>query len=353
MTGTGYLVAYPDDHTKYFAGAPVNGDLWLPLSFSASAGQGFHLVGNPYTSALQGDIHNWNKSNVANALWIWDGESGNYRTWNGLIGTLEGGVIPAMQGFFVQATGSSASLTIPAGSRIHNYQPFLKSTGGKVLTLTLARDSCSDATFICLEATTGTGMDPWFDVPRMPGASHAPGIWTEWNGESYSINGLPDVPTDYSIPLCIQAGKPGLHTLKVSGQATFPEEVSVLLEDKEQRKWFDLRISPEIDLNLTDSLYHERFTVRISRMNDTGQENPFLNTEVFSCHDLIVVRGLPELRAPVSVSVYNMFGQVLFHAWIPGASNTFRPGLPAGHYLIRLVSEKQVLSRKIYLSNGN
>ncbi len=353
LTGTGYLVAYPDDQTKHFAGTPVNVDLWLPLTFSAAAGQGFNLVGNPFTSALQGDIHNWNKTNVVNALWIWDGESGNYRTWNGLVGTLEGGIIPSMQGFFVQANGSSPSLTIPSGSRIHHGQPFLKSTVEKVLVLALTRDSCSDATFICLQNSCGAGMDPWFDVPRMPGASHAPGVWTEWKGGSYSINGLPDDDTDYSVPLCIKAGQTGVHTLKVSGQATFPEDVSVLLEDREQSKWFDLRISPVIDLNLTEGIYDGRFTVRFSRTGDIHRLNPFRNTEVFSFEDQVVIRGLPDLKAPVSVSVYNLFGQEMLHAWIKGALYTFRPGLPAGYYLIRLVSENQVLSRKIFLSNGN
>ncbi|MFH1937394.1 MAG: hypothetical protein ABIK52_07525, partial [Bacteroidota bacterium] len=201
IPGTGYLVAYSEDTLKAFSGTLNTGELLPAITYTEGDYAGFNLIGNPYSSALYAEIGSWVKSNVDNAIWVWDGEAGNYKSWNGSVGTLIDGIIPAMQGFFVHANGPDPTLTIPTSSRVHAMQPFYKTAPVNTLTVSLFYGSRSDGAVVSLQDSASAGFDPLQDVQKLYGAPDAPQLF--WiDGEAYlSVNVCPSPTGGLILPL--------------------------------------------------------------------------------------------------------------------------------------------------------
>jgi hypothetical protein len=116
-TWVGDPAGFSQPETIEFFGTLNTGDFttgsggFYGLQFTAT--HGLNLIANPYPSALQGNINTWSKNNLANSIWTWSKSYGNYVYWGSgndytwgtpAFGTMAGGVIPAMQGFFVEAS---------------------------------------------------------------------------------------------------------------------------------------------------------------------------------------------------------------------------------------------------------
>ncbi len=92
---------------------PINSGLInLPVSFTSSgttADDGWNLVGNPYPSTIDWNAASgWGKNNINATIYIRDNGtgSGQYATWNGVVGTNGGSqYIAAGQAFWVKAGG--------------------------------------------------------------------------------------------------------------------------------------------------------------------------------------------------------------------------------------------------------
>jgi hypothetical protein len=89
--------------------------------------RGFNLVGNPYASSIDWSTFSNTTStaaiyglNVTPSIWTFDPKTKNYATYNALtnIATGNGGkIIASGQGFFVQATAASPSLTFQEAAK--------------------------------------------------------------------------------------------------------------------------------------------------------------------------------------------------------------------------------------------
>jgi len=111
--------------TVTFSGGDLNsGSYTFPVS---NTGTGFNFVGNPYPSAVDWDNLSWIKTYIDGTIYVYDGDLGQYLSWNGSVGDLTGGIIPAMQGFFVTANGPTPSLAVSNGARLHGTDPYKES----------------------------------------------------------------------------------------------------------------------------------------------------------------------------------------------------------------------------------
>jgi hypothetical protein len=69
---------------------------------------GWNLIGNPYPSTIDWNT-GWSKTGVqGNTIWIWDGPTSSYKSWNGSSGSLPNGRIATGQGFWFQASTTPA-----------------------------------------------------------------------------------------------------------------------------------------------------------------------------------------------------------------------------------------------------
>ncbi len=115
--GNGYLVAYQSTTTHSFSGIPNTGDVTVELSWTDrtnSAEEGWNLLGNPYPSALIWGT-GWDLANVQATAQVFNSSAKTYDAINA------DGIIPANQGFFVQAktTANGQNFTIPSAKQTH------------------------------------------------------------------------------------------------------------------------------------------------------------------------------------------------------------------------------------------
>ena len=128
--GTGaFVYVYSDDDfdgvpegfpkTLTQSGADVAGPFTFPVSYTSSGlpdHDGWNLAGNPFAATMDWDAAGWTKTNVDASFYIWDPATAQYRSWNGMAGTLANGLVAPAQGFWVHATGAP-TLEAPAAAR--------------------------------------------------------------------------------------------------------------------------------------------------------------------------------------------------------------------------------------------
>ncbi|MDP7126243.1 MAG: lamin tail domain-containing protein, partial [Candidatus Marinimicrobia bacterium] len=129
--GEGYLV-------YVFADTDNDGNDDLPVTLSVSgtensasatvgsitAGE-WALVGNPYASTIGWD--DVTRTNVATSAYVWDDANSQYNAWNGSAGDLTNGLIAPYQGFWVQASGGTGSVTIETADKSSSAGTFYKT----------------------------------------------------------------------------------------------------------------------------------------------------------------------------------------------------------------------------------
>ncbi|WP_309641136.1 fibronectin type III domain-containing protein [Flavobacterium sp.] len=141
-TAQGYLIRVPNNHpattptiwTGQFGGNPHNGTINFNMA-DGGTGLRFNLTGNPYPSTLDAAAFvAANASSITGTLYYWrktnNAASPSYCSWTPLGGFVDNGeaqtfdplgVIQTGQGFFVEATGASPTLTYTNSQRIGNH----------------------------------------------------------------------------------------------------------------------------------------------------------------------------------------------------------------------------------------
>jgi len=191
-------VSYAATDTKTFSGSlnisnvSVTGLSNTPASSTA----GWHLLGNPFSSALTWNDGNWNLSNVdANCL-LWNEANASYNV------VTPNGIIPSMNGFMAHASVDGASLTIPKDSRTHDATNWYKNTEQNeqiVLTIRDIDGQTAQPTIIRFHPEATSGYDSQFDSYFLPG--FAPVFYSSGQLENYALNTLPELHQDLTIPL--------------------------------------------------------------------------------------------------------------------------------------------------------
>ena len=92
--------------TLYVNGTSITGDVVIN---SIDDGD-YYLAGNPYAQSIDWDLVS--KTNMSAVVSVWDDASSSWKTWNGSTGDLSNGLIAPYQGFWIQASGGTGSITI-------------------------------------------------------------------------------------------------------------------------------------------------------------------------------------------------------------------------------------------------
>lgn len=208
----------------------------------------YNLLGNPYPSSIDWKAPDgWTgRNNLENdgggySIWIWNGSTGNYGTYNsaslGDEGTNSvGRYIAPMQGFWVKAENHLGVIAMDNNVRTHSDQEWLKQPPALAdmlrLTVTGTAVSYSD------EAVLEFGHDS-----AIGGASKmyslfetAPALYSLKEEEAFSISFLRDISEHPEVSLGFEAGADGVYTLKVANTEFFHDIVVEDLRDNRMRK---------------------------------------------------------------------------------------------------------------------
>ncbi|MCX6284146.1 MAG: hypothetical protein NTW31_07935 [Bacteroidetes bacterium] len=345
--GVGYLMASASDEIKTFSGTVTNSNLAVPVSFTAGNYPGFNLVGNPYTSALFADIQSWNKTDIRNAVWVWDPASGNYKTWNGLAGTLTDGIIPAMQGFFIRAYGPFPSIVIPASSRTHSNQQSYKQHGGMGLRISLSGGSYKDESVLHIPKQRPEFPDSMFNVSKMFGFKYAPQLYFLMKSGMYSI--LQDfIPAgSRTIPIGIKKGESDTLTFHFTGIETLSNEDAVYLEDRLENHNVNLRADDTYIFVSNQDCENDRFFLHFNNTTGSSMPNASKTIRLFSEKGDLRIEGLEAFMGCEMLCIYDMAGRMVMEQHIPPGINKVGLNLAPAYYVVRLSTGNSSVSKKL------
>jgi hypothetical protein len=266
-------------------------------------------LGNPYPSALIWGT-GWDLANVQATAQVFNSSAKTYDPLSA------GDIIPANQGFFVQAktTANGQNFTIPSAKRTHSSTAFYKAGDANRLKLKVYPESASqfrDIFTVDVNDQAEAGFDA-FDAYELYGMGDTPQLFAIDNAtNNLSVQSIhPQALEDVTLlNLGVQAAA-GNYVIEVESMLP-DEDVSVILEDLETGTFTDLRAVNTYVFTVSEGAASERFVLHLGKT--TSIETPeTLDNEVtiFAGNNRIYVKSHTTLTN-ATVSVYNTVGQLV------------------------------------------
>ncbi|MCD4695336.1 MAG: T9SS type A sorting domain-containing protein [Bacteroidales bacterium] len=357
--------SYTGTTTVYYEGTLNTGSLNSGVLTNTSAAthshKGFNFVGNPYPSAVNWDEGaGWAKTNLDNAIYIWNPEYGNYGSYIGGVPVNDvTNIIPVGQGFFVHVTNGFAtgSLAVNNNARLHDNKPFLKNsgkstkTGQELLKLQISTElnTYLDQAIVHFNENATANFDPSLDAYDLEGLDEAPGLYFPLAGNTkLSINTYPELDENTVMPLNSIVGIDGYYTIEAISILNFLETTKVLLEDKVEDVIIDLTEQNSYTFFAGEIDDPARFNLhfKVSNMGIDDQTTEDIN--IYSVEDIIYIRT-PEMESG-EVCIIDMLGQKIVRKQ-SGESNLTKIRITSGtgYYLVKYQSDKILVTKKVFI----
>lgn len=366
--GQGYLVWNHNDHNSNsphnedwplpgdsaeHKGKSIINDLTVNLSYTSGMGDGWNLVGNPYTCAVDWNNHvDWGLTNVTPTAYFYDGANGNYASYNGNTGTYTNnkynGYIPATQGFFVKATATGGSITFPASQRLHSdTNAFLKTTGNLTYLKTRVNSEFGfDETIIGFDNNTVEGIDANYDAYYLYGIGNAPSLYTHDGDIQLAHNFYEDIEGNEVVALNFEAKENGTYVLTFDNIDSFDFDIPIWLEDKNEDTFTNLRHanSYSFSANINDDF--DRFNVHFANPEIPEEDDYAVSIYSYEKEIFVVV---PEEMANSEIIVYNLLGEKVTAREAKAGMNTIAISDNNQYYIVKLVGENELVTEKVFI----
>jgi hypothetical protein len=360
----GYAVWKPASNSAWqevFAGNLNNGNLTIDVSRVTGTWAGWTLVGNPYPCAIDLTSGGVTWTNVEPTAWFWNEAAGNYQAhgtitdpsppWNG---GSHSQFVPAMQGFYVHATTSPASLSFTNAVRVNNTESFLKSTPYPFLMIKAQgyTNTYFDMISVQFDPDATSCYDPGYDAYKLWGLNEAPQLYTLINDTNVTCNSLPFSKANMVVPMGFKCGSSGNYTLIADNLGSFDQGISISLEDIKLNIIQDLRSNPGYNFSYNTTDNSNRFLLLFNNPTfGTNDNSAPENIQIYSFGDAVFIKTNSKETANGQVFIYDPIGKDLFHANLSGDELTkISPDLNTGYYVVKVVTGKSVSSKKVFIS---
>jgi hypothetical protein len=338
--GQGYLISYPEaENWKEFTGKLNNNSITKTnLSKTGASNSGWHLLGNPFPSALKWNDGNWALSNVAGNAKIWHEDNKSYSD------IAANGIIPSAQGFMVQVSSASNNLTIPAASRVHDATPYYKSTNEQLLLVAAETEGGSaQESKIIVNSMATEGFDFEFDSRFLAG--YGPLLYSVVGDELLSTNSLPELNSGKVIPFGFVKNAATHFTIEL--KESIPGRV-VYLTDNKTATVTNLTETSVYSFTSDEGDDANRFLLSFGTL---GINNPAATdgVQVYAYGDVLYVAT--STKETALVNVYNLTGQLVMQAKTGGNTLTTLNAsvLNNGIYVVNIILNEGVVSRKVVI----
>lgn len=273
--GTGYW-AYigPTPITVDVTGPPVKFAQTFSVSYTPSTGpvdDGYVMIGNPYPSSIDWTSPSWTKTNINNAIYVWNPQLQQYSSWVAGVGTNGGSnIIPSSQGFFIQANAPGPALSCNENIKTATDRAVYRSasqSAGYYMNLKLSGNGYGDEAYIRFEAGATHYYDADADArkylsdnPQVPSLSSA-----DSSGKDMSINTFPLLTSEVTIPVKTTVGATGTYTITGDTMNHMPPGFCIVLEDLLTGTITDLRTTSDYVFNIEDTTTVARFLLHMGR----------------------------------------------------------------------------------------
>jgi len=208
-------------------GSLNNGTISAPTTAGSGENADYNLLGNPYGNTIYANQLFQDNQSFGQSVYIFDpalnNNAGGYRSWNGIAGDIDNGLISAYQGFLIQSNGQETFHFTPECSEVPGtFYRGVDSTG--MVPFTVTADGFESNFYLSFSNFGEEEMDGGDAKKLMPiqMASHLAGMFTADDG-SYSINNLPYAFTgSIELPLDVMM-------LSVNDDAFVTEETNAVL----------------------------------------------------------------------------------------------------------------------------
>ena len=333
--GQGYWVYLGNATTTssdiiYDVTGPVNqGNFTYNLTVTNSGGgtnatdHGYNLLSNPYPSPISFTSLLNGNANVSNALYVYNPDLNGYASYvagvsspavgSGGIGDL----IPAGQGFYVQATAAT-SLIAKEAYKAASSQQLLRTSSATpmVFRLQASGNNMKNETAIYFDANATSNYEKTYDALSLGVDAGFLGIVSSLNDTDYAINGLPTLNQNFIIPVKATTATTGNYQITATDLQNLPGGACIILHDNYMGYDWDLRSGP-YSCTLTDTETVARFVLNI-----TIDPTLSINTSLKNPTCMSSANGYIIANAP-SGSSYNYY-------WKDANNNIIKTSLNAG-----------------------
>ena len=199
---------------------PANkGNINLPVSYTncgLPTDDGWNMLGNPYPSTIDWDSPNWIKTNINQAIYIWNPQNQQFASYVFGIGTNGGSrYIASSQAFWVQASAASPVVQIKETCKSAVDQAFIRDAVAdqQLLTFGVQKGTKYDEAVLRFIDGATENFDADFDALKLASADvDMPYIALLDATNEYSINSY-DLGQSLTMPVKVLSSTNGITTL--------------------------------------------------------------------------------------------------------------------------------------------
>lgn len=322
-------------------GAIFKGDQLLPVSYTNTgnpSADGWSLVSNPYPCAIDWESAHWQKTNINNAVYVWNAPNAQHSSYvNGVSTNGGSALIASSQAFFVVANAAEPVLQISEEAKTTQTVAFRSSVcTDPLIRCTVSSLGGSDESVIRFNRSSTLGFDGDFDALKMKSLSaEVPALQTFDTSElGYSIQTVP-LEESLVLPLCIQSPTKERVTFTTSGWEDL-SEYDVYLEQISNGHLIPIKEHPTLLLPpspLDKDAPNYRFILQ--RKSAIGLEKQ--GVQVFSAQGFLHIQQKESQRG--TVSIFNQHGQLVMEHRVTQPNSQFALTLATGQYIAWLKSD--------------
>ena len=282
---------------------------------------GWQLIGNPYPSDIDWlAASGWTKTNMDDAIYMWDGRTNRYLSFVGNVG-VNGGTryIGSMQGFFVKvSTSAGGSLNMNNDVRVTSilHDVWRVESEDKIVRLKIsAGGTNTDETIIRFANTASGNFDKSLDAYKLLNDSSVPSLFSISSDADYSINSLPMDWLNNTIPLQLNVMNSGLHSW-TADITNFADGETVYLEDRLLGTLQNLHDNPTYSQELTKGEHKGRFFIRYSKRESIVTDNQHAaangGIQISAFEQNVFVHFTDLNTQHVNVSIFDALGKKIY-----------------------------------------
>jgi hypothetical protein len=345
VVGRGYLMAYGTPPEKSYGNKAhefmgvinVSDVSFTGLTNSGGHHDGWHLLGNPFSSAIKFDQGSWNKTNIGAYAQIWNESNASYKVLAG------NQIIPAHNGFMVYTSGSG-SLTIPADARLHSDSAWYKNNAASENEIILlARDpqgQTAQETIIAFHPAAGEGFNMQHDSYFLTG--YAPGFYTISQNQHFALKTFPEFTNELTIPLGFVKNQGKQFSIELSHGVS---DAIIYLTDLKTNTIHNLTQNPVYNFVSEQGEDPNRFLLKFETVGIDDLPESYTLQAYTSGNTLFVMSQ----HEKALVEVYNVQGQLVLSHAIEQGLQSMQTGLAPGAYIVRMISDQATATRKVVI----
>ena len=200
------------------------GDVNYNVTFDNATGDpdqdGWNMVANPYPCAIDWDNPTWDKTNIDDAVYIWNPDNEQFASYVGGVGINQGSnLIAQFQGFFVRSNNNNPQLVVKESCKTNRNAAFIKkATNPDLIRLEIGYGQQQTAETVLRHTVGATdSVDADYDAIHFKYSTvDVPEIYTLLNEVEYGINSLESSSQTKEIPLVITSNFDGVMEVKAT-----------------------------------------------------------------------------------------------------------------------------------------